>query len=307
MLLLRADDLRTILEPEALRLALADGYAALSSGATHVPTRVMAEAKGGLLGAMPGFVDGIGLAAKLVSVFPDNAAMGLPSHHALVMLFDSENGVPLALMDGEVITEMRTSGSAALACDLLAPEDASVLTVIGAGVQAAGHLEAFATLRPWQSIRLANRTPAHAHALAANHPGVTVFESIEEAIRGSDVVACTTDAKEPLFPAEAFDGSHVSSVGLHLEIPPELLDNATVVVQSRAAVSTPPPNGPVAVQGMDPDDVTEIGELVSGNGPGRGHQRTVWLSVGNGMEDVVAARLAYDRATAAGIGEQLEL
>jgi alanine dehydrogenase len=250
---------------------------------------------------------GVGLAAKLVTVFPDNSKLDLPSHHALVMLFDERTGVPLALMDGEVITEMRTSGSAALACDLLAPEDASVLTVIGAGVQAAGHLEAFRSLRPWTSIRLANRTVAHARALAESHPDVTVFESIEEAVRGADVVACTTDAKEPLFPADAFTGSHLSSVGLHLEIPTELLDGARVVVQTRSAVSTPPPNGPVAVQGMDPDDVVELGELVTGSQPRGGAQRTVWLSVGNGMEDAVAARLAYDRAFAAAVGEQLEL
>lgn len=308
MLILDANDLRTLLQPSAIRDALADGYAALTEGRTHVPTRVMAATGRGLLGAMPGFVEGVGLAAKLVTVFGANAEAGLPSHHALVTLFDDQTGVPLALMDGEVITEMRTSGSAALACDLLAPPDASILTVLGAGVQAAGHLEAFRELRPWTEIRLANRTPEHARRLAAWHHDVTVFEDIATAVEGADIVACTTDATEPLFGPESFTGTHLSTVGLHLEIPPQLLDEATVVVQTRAAVTTPPPNGPVSVQGLDPSGVVELGEVVNGRHPGRqGGERTVWVSVGNGMEDVVTARLAYDLAVEARMGRRLEM
>lgn len=309
MLILDANDLRNLLQPAAIRNALADGYAALTESRTHVPTRVMASTGQGLLGAMPGYVEGVGLAAKLVTVFNDNAQAGLPSHHALVTLFDDQTGVPLALMDGEVITEMRTSGSAALACDLLAPADVSILTVLGAGVQAAGHLEAFRGLRRWTEIRLANRTPGNARRLAALHQDVTVYDNIAAAVEGADVVACTTDAAEPLFGPEVFSGSHLSTVGLHLEIPPQLLENATVVVQTRSAVTTAPPNGPVAVQGLDPSDVVELGEVVNGSHPGRQSNaaRTVWVSVGNGMEDVVTARLAYDRAMEAGIGRHLEL
>ncbi|MEX2655619.1 MAG: ornithine cyclodeaminase family protein [Acidimicrobiia bacterium] len=307
MLILDANDLRVLLEPAAIRDALADGYAALTEGRTHVPTRVMAATGRGLLGAMPGYVEGVGLAAKLVTVFGTNAEAGLPSHHALVTLFDDQTGVPLALLDGEVITEMRTSGSAALACDRLAPADVSILTVLGAGVQAAGHLEAFRGLRPWTEIRLANRTPDNARRLAARHEGVTVFDDIATAVEGADVVACTTDAADPLFDASAFSGTHLSTVGLHLEIPPQLLDGATVVVQMQSAVTTPPPNGPVAVQGLS--DVVELGEIVNGSHPGRrsGGERTAWVSVGNGMEDVVTARLAYDRAMAAGMGRHLEM
>ncbi|MEX0757539.1 MAG: hypothetical protein WD204_06285, partial [Acidimicrobiia bacterium] len=117
----------------------------------------------------------------------------------------------------------------------------------------------------------------------------------------------TTDAADPLFDASAFSGTHLSTVGLHLEIPPQLLDGATVVVQMQSAVTTPPPNGPVAVQGLS--DVVELGEIVNGSHPGRrsGGERTAWVSVGNGMEDVVTARLAYDRAMAAGMGRHLEM
>lgn len=309
MLLLTASDLRTVLQPDSLRAGLAEGYRAMTEGRTDVPIRIMADAGDGLLGAMPGRVEGIGLAAKLVSVFPDNGTRGLPTHLALVALFDEATGVPLAVMDGEVITEMRTAGSAALACDLLAPSDAAVLTIIGAGVQAAGHVTAFRQLRPWSEIRVANRTPDRARELADRFDDVTMVDEIDAAVEGADVVACTTDAPSPVFDPSRFTGAHLSSVGLHLEIPPALLAGATVAVQSREAVTTPPPNGPVAVQGMDPADVVELGEVVSGRHPGRTAraETTVWVSVGNAMEDVVAARLAYDTARATGVGHDFDL
>lgn len=309
MLLLTASDVRSVLDPVGVRSVLAAGYAALSDGRADVPTRVMAQATNGLLGAMPGFVAGVGLAAKLVSVFPGNDAHQLPTHMAIISLFDEETGAPLAVMDGEVITEMRTSGSAALACDLLAPRDATILTVIGAGVQAVGHLEAFWTVRPWTEIRVTNRTPVRAHKLASRHAGITVVDDIDEAVQGADVVACTTDSPTPVFDPQAFTGTHLSTVGIHLEIPPELLTGATVAVQTRTAVHTPPPNGPAEVQGMDPNGVVELGEVVSGRHPGRTQpdEITAWVSVGNAMEDVVTARLAYERALDLGLGQQVEL
>jgi alanine dehydrogenase len=307
MLLLTGDDVRAVLDPVELRRSLADGYQAISDGRTDVPTRIKAETAKGFLAAMPGYVEGVGLAAKLVSVFPGN--VDLPTHLALVALFDEDTGVPLALIDGEVITELRTAASAALACDLLAPTEATVLTVIGAGVQAAGHLVAFASVRPWTEIRLTNRTPAHARALAERVPGVTVVDDIDAAVDGADVVACTTDTPTPLFDAGRFTGTHLSSVGIHREIPSAVLEDALVVVQTRAAVSTPPPNGPPEIQGWDPGAVVELGEIVAERRAGRTEPRqvTAWLSVGHAMEDVVAARLAHDRATAAGLGRTLEM
>ena len=306
MLVLDAADVRSLLDPPSLRDALAKGYAALTEGRADVPVRTMTHTRTGLLGSMPGYIEGIGLAAKLVTVVPTNADRGLPSHMGLVILFDTDTGAPLALLDGEVITEMRTSASAALACDLLAPTDVSVLTVVGGGVQAAGHLAAFRDLRAWSEIRLANRTLSHAEDLATHHGGVSVVASVDEAVEGADVVACTTASPDPVFTADRFGGRHLSSVGLHHELPPALVRSGRVVVQTHAATTTPPPNGPPAVQGLT--GTTELGEIVLGRAPARADDRhTVWVSVGNAMEDVVAARLAYDRAIEKGIGRPLEL
>ncbi len=309
MLLLTGRDLRQVLDPVELRAALALGYRAVSEGRADVPARIKADAPAGFLAAMPGYVAGTGLGAKLVAVFPGNDALDLPTHLAVVALFDERRGVPLALMDGEVITELRTSASAALACDQLAPAGARVLTVVGAGVQGAGHLAAFASVRPWSEIRLVNRTPARARKLAETVGNVVVFEDFDTAVAGADVVACTTDAPGPLFHAGSFSGSHLSSVGIHREIPEPLVAGALVVVQTRTAVSSPPPNGPPEVQGMRPAEVVELGDILLGRHPGRtsDEQVTVWVSVGHAMEDVVAARLAYDRALAAGIGNRVDL
>jgi len=309
MLLIGAHEVRSVLDTHVLRRALADGYAALSEGRTDVPARIMARTPGGMLGAMPGYVEGIGLAAKLVSVFPGNGQRDLPTHMAVVALFDESTGTPLALMDGEVITEMRTSASAALACDLLAPAAATVLTIVGAGVQAAGHLTAFRSVRAWTTIRVANRTPERARRLAERFEGVTPVDDIDEAVSGADVVACATDAPSAVFDPAAFTGSHVSSVGIHHELPDSLLRGALVAVQTRSSVTTPPPNGPAAVQGMDPEDVVELGEVIGGRHPGRSNRQqvTVWVSVGHAMEDVVAARLVHDRAVAAGLGVTIDV
>ena len=306
MLVLDSDDVRSLLDAPSLRAALAKGYSALTEGRADAPVRSIARTPTGLLAAMPGYVEGIGLAAKLVTVVPSNADRGIPSHMGIVVLFDTETGVPLALLDGEVITEMRTSASAALACDLLAPADVSVLTVIGAGVQAAGHLTAFRDIRGWSEIRLANRTSAHARELAGRYDGVSVFSDIDEAVEGADVVACTTDSPDPVFDPDRFQGRHLSSVGLHHELPPSLVRSGRVVVQTHAAATTPPPNGPPAVQGLT--DVTELGEIVLGRRTARPDDRhTVWVSVGHAIEDVVAARLTYDRAVEAGVGRDLDL
>jgi ornithine cyclodeaminase len=309
MLLVGASEVRAVLDTNVLRRALASGYAALSEGRADVPTRIMAHTATGLLGAMPGYVEGIGLAAKLVSVFPGNSEHDLPTHMAVVVLFDETTGMPLALIDGEVITEMRTSASAALACELLAPAEAEVLTIVGAGVQAAGHLTAFRSVRPWTAIRVANRTPERARRLAERFGDVTAVDDIDEAVSGADVVACTTDAPSAVFDPAAFTGSHLSSVGIHHELPDSLLRGAVVAVQTRAGVTTPPPNGPAAVQGMNPEDVVELGEVIKGRRQGRSNpeQVTAWVSVGHAMEDVVAARLSYDEAVAAGLGMTIGL
>jgi ornithine cyclodeaminase/alanine dehydrogenase-like protein (mu-crystallin family) len=261
---------------------------------------------------MPGYVPGVALEVKLVSVFPANHGHGLPSHQGLIAIFDEDTGAPLAVMDGTYITAIRTGGTAAVAARALARKDASVLAILGAGVQGGSHLETFPRIRDFKVIRIASRDSGKARTLAAQHPHAVVAESFEAAVRGADVVACCTDAREPILRREWLKpGVHVSSVGgtWGPELDAETLASSRVFVEWRGAASTPPPAGAAELQGLDPSSLTEVGEVLAGTRPGRqtDDEITVYKSTGHAVEDAAAARLVYDRARAEGVGVSLTL
>ena len=214
LLYLSQADVQGLLDVDPMLEALAKALILFSSGVTSVPPRSAARAPDGLLGVMAGYVPGVALEVKLVSVFPGNHGHGVPSHQGLIALFDEKDGTPLALMDGAYITAIRTGGTAAVATRALAREDAKVLAILGAGVQGGSHLETFTHVRDFKEIRIASRDHATAAALAARHPLARVAASFEEAVRGADVVACCTDARQPVIKREWLGaGAHVSSVG----------------------------------------------------------------------------------------------
>ena len=158
LLYLSRADVERLLDVDALLDALGRALVIYSLGKTSVPPRVGARVTDlGLLGAMAGFVPGVALEAKLVSVFPDNHHYSLPSHQGLIVLFDEKNGAPLAVMDGTYITAIRTGGTAAVATRALARDDASVLAILGAGVQGGSHMETFPRVRNFKEIRVASR------------------------------------------------------------------------------------------------------------------------------------------------------
>jgi ornithine cyclodeaminase/alanine dehydrogenase-like protein (mu-crystallin family) len=264
------------------------------------------------MAAMSGYVPGVALEVKLVSVFPGNHHRGVPSHQALIALFDEKDGAPLAVMDGTYITAIRTGGTAAVAARTLAREDAHVLAILGAGVQGGSHLETFKRVREFTEIRIASRDHDKASALAAQHPNARVAGSFEEAVRGADVVACCTDAREPVIRREWLKpGTHVSSVGgtFGPELDKETVASSRIFVEWRGAALNPPPAGAHELQGLDADKLTEVGEVLAGTRPGRtsADEITVYKSTGHAVEDAATARLVYDRARAEGAGITLTL
>jgi len=313
ILYLSRAEVERLLDVDALLDALAAALASFSAGRTSAPPRIAARVSDrGLLGAMVGYLPGAGLEAKLVSVFPKNHERGRPSHQALITLCDDANGTPLAVMDGTYITAIRTGGSAAVAARVLAREDAKVLAILGAGVQGRSHLETFPRVRDFAEIRVASRDIAKATALAARHPRARVAASFEDAVRGADVVACCTDAREPVIRRDWLKpGAHVSSVGGSFgpELDPDTLADGRVFVEWRGAATNAPPAGAWELQGFDVERVTEVGEVVSGTRAGRQSptELTVYKSTGHAVEDVAAARLIYDRARAEGVGIQLPM
>lgn len=313
LLYLSRADVERLLDVDAMLEALARAFVLYSSGATSVPPRVAARVEGhGLLGAMAGYVPGVALEIKLVSVFPENDAHGIPSHQGLIGLFDESDGTPLAVMDGGYITAIRTGGAAAVAARVLARDDARVLAILGAGAQGWSHLQTFPRVRDFEEIRVASRNVERAKGLAASHRLAHGLGSFEDAVRGADVVACCTDAREPILRREWLSpGAHVSAIGgtFGPELDRETVTGSHVFVEWRGAVTNAPPAGAHELQGLDPESVTEIGEVIAGKKPGRqsAEEITLYKSTGLAVEDAAAARLVYDRALAEGVGVRLPL
>lgn len=295
MLVLDEQAVRRLLRIEDLIPAMAQALADLSSGKVVQPVRSVlpvAEHQGFFF-VMPAY--GGALGAKLVTLYPNN--QGIPTHHAVILLFRPETGEPLATMDGTLITEMRTAAVSAVATNLLARPDATVLGILGAGVQARSHLEMLRLVRSFADVRV--WSPHHAAAFAARH-GVRTAASAQEAVTGADVVVVATTSQTPvLFGDWLAPGTHVNAVGAPRpdwrELDDVALRRARLYVDSREAAMRE--SGDVIAAGQV---FAEIGEVVAGARPGRrsADEITLFKSVGLAIEDVVSADLVYRRAQA---------
>jgi alanine dehydrogenase len=327
LLVLSRQDVESLLDPRALIDALAIAMDDLSAGRASMPNRVAAlvPERGGLLGAMPGYVPSLGvLTAKLVTLFPGNADGPLPTHQALLGAFDPGTGEPVAVMDATAITALRTGAGSALSVRLLARDDARVLAIVGTGVQARSHAAAVALVRDFAEVRVAGRSAAKGEALAeelrAQGLPARAARSSEEAVRGADVVCATTHARDPVIRREWLaPGTHVTSVGYDpegRELDDATVADALVVVESRETALAPAPAGandltqPIRDGVIGADHVhAEIGELVAGVRPGRTspEQLTLYKSVGVAVQDAAAAALVLARARETGAGTRVAL
>jgi len=308
-------EVHELLDLDELVDALAAAHRDLSAGDASMPPRIaaMVQERQALLGVMPAYLPSAGLACKLVTLFPQN--IDRHTHQAVIVVFDPENGTPLAVMDGRYITATRTAAGSALATRLLAREDAEVLALLGTGVQARSHARALPRVRAFSEIRVAGRDRSRAEALAEEiGPHARAVSSYEEAIRGSDVVAATTHATEPIVRREWLSpGVHVNSVGLNpsgREVDGQTVADALLVVESRESALAPPPAGAPELVGVSPADVhAELGELVAGTKPGRSSQDeiTLYKSVGVAVQDVAAAALVLAAAKERSVGRAIEL
>jgi ornithine cyclodeaminase len=328
MLVLGAADVRALLDLDALIEALGPAMADLSAGRASAPDRVgavVAEREGHLI-AMPGHVPSLGaLMIKVVSLFPRNAGSAVPTHQAVIVVFDADTGSPVALLDGTEITAARTGACSALSARLLAREDAAVLAVLGTGVQARSHARSLVRVRPIREVRVAGRDAAKARALAAEltkELGVEVraHDSYAAAMAGADVVCAATHAFEPVVRRGWLaPGTHVTSVGYNpagREVDDETVADAIVCVESRRAALAPVPAGSTdLIEPLQRGIITadhiraELGELVSGTTPGRRtpDEITLYKSVGVAVQDAAAAALVLAAARERGVGHRLSL
>lgn len=297
MLVLSEAEIVGLLTWKDLIPAMEAALISFSSGEVIQPIRNMLtiEESKRYLGVMPAITKSV-MGAKLVSFYPGNAGSGDPTHFAAIMLFDTQRGRPLAVMDGRLVTEMRTAAVSAAVTNRLASPDSRKLALLGSGVQAKAHLEALRELFSFEEVHVWSRTLSHAQRFADAHSAKAV--ELEEAVRDADVVVTATSSLDPVLKGRWLKpGTHVNAVGAARPTWRELDDEAMhhcLIVDSREAVLKE--SGDVILSKAP--IFAEAGEILSGKKTVPSSQTTVFKSVGIATEDVVAAKLVYDLATA---------
>lgn len=292
---LSEEQVRKHLRMAELILAMEKALMDFSAGKVTQPVRsvikVEVAAATGFLGLMPAHtLDGLGL--KAVTFYPSNLERGIPTHMATIFLMDPETGTPLAIMDGRLITEMRTAAVSAAATKLLAPRDAKILAILGSGVQAQSHFEALQLVRQFEEIRVWSPTSQHAQRFAKEIGATAV--SAEDAVRGADVIVTVTNSKTPVLKGSWLKpGCHVNAIGAcrpdWRELDDQAMEGTVVFVDSREGALKE--SGDVILSGAK--IYAELGDALAGKVPSRANETTVFKSLGMAVEDIAAAMLVY--------------
>ena len=272
----------------AMQQALMD----FSAGKVTQPVRqvISVDSSGGFYGIMPALTpDGLG--QKIVTFYPPNASKDIPTHMALIVLNEIETGAPLAIMDGRLITEMRTAAVSAVATRLLSSPEAKTLAILGSGVQARSHVEALRMVRQFEEIRVWSPTQEHAERFA-EEIGATAMAA-EQAVRGTDVIVTVTSSQTPVLKgAWLKPGAHVNAIGAcrpdWRELDDEAMRNVLFVDSREAALKE---SGDVILSGTK--IYAELGEALAGKIPPRAAETTIFKSLGMAVEDIAAAVLVY--------------
>lgn len=333
-LLLRESDVRALLPMEDTIGVMADALKAFSAGSVDQPVRLALSVPphDGYLGLMPARIHASpsdagptndALGAKVVTFYPRNASKSLPTHLATVLLWDSATGEMLAMMDGRLITEVRTAATSAVATRALARPEARVLALLGAGVQARSHLEALMLVRPLQQLRIWSRSPSSVQRLIAEmHHRVggvplVACATAQEAAREADIIVTATSSTTPVLRGEWIArGAHINSVGAPRpdwrELDTVAVRQARVFVDSRAGAMAESGDVliPIAEKAISPSHIVgEIGEVLAGKVRGRTNDNdiTLFKSLGMAVEDVATAQFIYQRARQQGRGQEIDL
>ena len=293
-LFLNEEEVRKHLRMAELIPAMERALMDFSAGKVTQPVRsvikVEVAAATGFLGLMPALTPN-GLGLKAVTFYPSNAERGIPTHMATIFLVDPETGTPLAIMDGRLITEMRTAAVSSAATKLLAPPDAKVLAILGSGVQAHSHVEALRLVRNFEEIRVWSPTREHAEQFAKEIGGTAM--SGEDAVRGADVIVTVTNSKTPVLKGSWLKpGCHVNAIGAcrpdWRELDDEAMSNVVFIDSREAALKE---SGDVILSGVK--IYAELGEAMAAKVPSRANGTTIFKSLGMAVEDIAAALLVY--------------
>jgi ornithine cyclodeaminase len=327
-LLLTEADVARCIDMASLIPLMRETLGRFSAGQCVMPVRTSLRIRpvGGFYGVMPAHVPGPGddvgaFGLKSVAFFPSNDALGLHTHMAQILLLDPATGALTAILDGRLITELRTAAVSAVSVDLLARRGPAVLAILGSGVQARSHLAAVGCVRELAHVRVWSRR--HEHAIEFVHRmhetvgcAVSAVPTVADAVKGAGVVVTATSAVDPVLTGELLEpGMHLAVVGSSSarmrELDAAAVRRCRVWVDSREAAPVEAGDLVLAMRegAIGADHVLgELGELVNG-APGRRDDReiTMFKSLGLAVEDIASARLALERARARGLGRPLEL
>jgi alanine dehydrogenase len=327
MLILNREEARSALPMREAIPIVREAFVQLSTGQADAPLRaaIRPARHEGVTLVMPGYLNGTdALAVKVVSVFPDNQALRLPTIHALILLLNAATGAPLAVMEGAGLTALRTGAASGVATELLARNDAEVAAIFGAGAQARTQLLAVCAVRPLRRAWVYSPNPEHTHSfiaemqpqvgatelLAANSPG--------QAAREADIICAATTSSTPVFEGTHLKaGAHINAVG---SFTPEMQEVDCVTLQRAAKIVIDARESALAEAGdllvalaqgaIQGDDIyAEIGEIAAGLKPGRAsaEEITYFKTVGNAALDVAVAQAIYTKSMQNGMGIEVHL
>lgn len=323
LLVISGADVRRLLPMRDCIPIIESAMREVSRGGAQLPLRIGCFPPGtaNILVVMPGYLqDPASIGAKVIAVYPQNVQRGLSSHMGVVVLFDSREGVPLAVIDAASITGLRTAAATAVATNALSQREAGDLAIIGTGAQASAHLHAMSLVRKLRSIRVWGRSEQKAKAFAEREsnpdlPRVDVCATIREAVQGADLICTTTSSREPIVEGEWIaEGAHVNLVGASSAAEREVDD--ALVLRSRFFVDF---RGSALAQAGELLGAlganaaqhirAEIGEVLNSSLPGRSARSevTVYKSLGIAAQDLAAAHEIYRRALKFGRGIRAEL
>lgn len=321
VLLLSHEEVAALLPLRECITLVRDALVSLAEGRVHQPLRTIMKPPdaAGVMGLMPSYTSGSRAAfgLKAICVFPGNPARGMDSHQGAVLLFGAETGELQAVVNASAVTAIRTAAASAVATHALAREDACDLAIIGAGVQARSHVEAMSHVRRVRRCRVASRNFESARKLADELKESYAFpinavETIEEALRGADLIVTATNAADAIVRREWVSaGAHINAVGSCTPRAREL-DAATVAASSLfvdSVESTVNEAGDYLCAlregAIESNHIrAELGEVLTGAKPARtsGEEITLFKSLGIAVEDLAAVKFLYDKARETGAG-----
>jgi ornithine cyclodeaminase/alanine dehydrogenase-like protein (mu-crystallin family) len=315
--ILTAADIRAALSMGAAIDAVQAAYAQLSRGKATMPLRTRVNTDKGVTLLMPAHLHESGdFAVKIVSVYGDNPKLNLPTVTATVLALDPETGMPLALMEGDTLTALRTGAAGGVAARFLSRKDAATVALFGAGVQARAQLKAAMSVRHIKKVWVVDPFESAVRRLQEDvagwpdAPEVIVADSPRSAVSQADIVLAATTTKTPLFDGNDLKpGTHVTGVGSFTpemqEIDAATIGRARVVVDQREAAMAEAGDIIIGKATID----AEIGEIINGDKPGRQNdeQITFFKSVGLAVQDAVTAAAVLRSAAAKDLGTVIQM